>query len=157
MGPQKLLKWIRTLLQFSFSWGLYCTLRQNYSSCSNFHLKLFLTMLSRIRSYIILIHILFNHFIRYNWHTESCTYLMYTTWWICRSAHICENIITVYVINIFITLKSCLLLSLTFFLCVIRTLNVRSTLSENFKVYNTVFLTIGSMLHDQSLDLTHLV
>lgn len=43
------------------------------------------------------------------------------------------------------------------FLPVIRTLNIKATFLENLYMYNTVFSTIRTMLHNSSLGLIHLV
>lgn len=71
--------------------------------------------------------------LRYGWHTKSCTYWKYTTWWIWIST-CSRNYHHDLCCNTSFTSKSSLLPSffLSYYYCVVRTLNVKSTLLENF-------------------------
>ena len=65
------------------------------------------------------------------------------------SIYTLQTITTIYAINISIISKS--FLSSYLFSCfVTRTLNKRSTLLANFKIYNRVLLTIGNLLYIRS-------
>lgn len=78
---------------------------------------------------------------------------MYISWWVWAYAYTHDTITTTKVLNISNTSKTYLV-----FLCVcvcvlVRTFYMRSILFTNFKLHNTLLLT---MLHSRVLELTHL-
>lgn len=81
---------------------------------------------------------------RYNWYTKKGTCLRHVFQWVWTYASSHDTIITIEVITVFSSSQSLLVC-----VCVVITLNIRSTHLTNFEVHKTMLLTTGPVLYSR--------
>lgn len=93
--------------------------------------------------------------LKYDWYKKNCTYLMSTIFWVRTCAN--PGAITTIKTGDIPNTSQNVLVCLSLFFCVVRTLKMRFIKETHLEVHNTLLLIIGTMLYSRSLELTHLL